>query len=210
MKRERKNSIKTKTFSKEVEKKRNTKNNSFWCCNMVYYYEASSIRIGVWIWISAHLFFPQFTYTCDMLSCVPIAEQVDNQALFHSTDKHQNSSNDFHYAVEHLNAIYVRCIPIWMRKGEKERSCKNDWAKKLAQTPNRTEQNRNVECKARQSAVEFWSWAKLNAILCRLIERKRASLNASREEEALNKIESLAAWDRWIWRFERNWPDTPK
>lgn len=42
------NQHKNENFLKEVEKKRNSKNNSFWCCNILCYYDASSIRIWFW------------------------------------------------------------------------------------------------------------------------------------------------------------------
>lgn len=71
---------KNKTLlEKMMEKERNTKNNSFWCCNILYYYQHRTSAFT----------FSQFTYT-HMCLCVSasvecelsatIAEQVDNQA----------------------------------------------------------------------------------------------------------------------------------
>lgn len=117
-------------FSKMMESKRKKrererkeegikKNNSFWCYNILCYYRALGISINLhtcntysspsvcvcigkreceWVWICC---------SSSFLRCPRFLEQVDNQAR---ANKHQNNSNDFHYTVEHLNAIYVQSI----------------------------------------------------------------------------------------------------
>lgn len=118
-----------------------------------------------------------------------------------STDKHQNSSNDFHYAVEHLNAIYVPCITIPCVCVCK---CEQSTEKKKHEQHTQKSCRKRIGCRRKKklahqnlSAARQTKWWRVFWVRATIFMQIDWVSNASKRR-AINKIESLAK----DWRYK--------